>query len=109
MLSALLPFGAAAASDSRPATDAVRTSDVDIVTSDDNFFIRMTVDLSGYKRLERNREVIITPMIVAGADSLALPSLVVAGRSRYYLWLRQSSDRWPADKLYRASDGAVVD
>ncbi len=109
MLSALLPFGAAAASDSRPATDAVRTSDVDIVTSDDNFFIRMTVDLSGYKRLERNREVIITPMIVDGADSLALPSLVVAGRSRYYLWLRQSSDRWPADKLYRASDGAVVD
>lgn len=100
---------AAMASGLKVAPDAVKTSDVDVAVSDDNFFVRMTLDLSGYKPLERNREVIITPMIVDGADSLALPSILVAGHSRYYLWKRQSEKKWPADMLYRASDAAVVD
>ena len=89
-------------------TDAVEMRDIDVVHTDDNFFVKMTLDLTPYKKMESNREVILTPMIVAGADTLELPSVMVAGRARYYLWLRQNEKKHPADALYRASSTGAV-
>ncbi|MDE5568655.1 MAG: DUF3868 domain-containing protein [Muribaculaceae bacterium] len=91
------------------STDALQMRDIDVVHTDDNFFVKMTLDLTPYKKMESNREVILTPMIVAGADTLALPSLMVAGRARYYLWLRQNEKKYPADALYRASSAGTVE
>lgn len=99
----------AGASVGKVTPDAVKTADVDVAVTDDNFFVRMTIDLDGYRKMERNREVIITPMIVSDTDSLSLPSLLVAGHARYYLWLRQNEKKWPASKLYRASDVSAID
>lgn len=90
------------------STDALEMRDIDVVHTDDNFFVKMTLDLTPYKKMESNREVILTPMIVAGTDTLALPSLMVAGRARYYLWLRQNEKKYPADALYRASSTSTV-
>lgn len=97
-----------AAATPKVPTDAVEMRDIDVVHTDDNLFVKMTLDLTPYKKLESNREVILTPMIVAGEDSLALPSLMVAGHARYYLWLRQNEKKYPADALYRASSASTV-
>ena len=105
----LAGVSAAFASAEKVPVDAFRADSIDIVNTDNNLFVRMSLDLSAYRQLERNREVIITPVIVGGDDSLALPSVTVAGRSRYYYWLRQSSDRWPSATLRRASDAGVID
>lgn len=103
----LLPFQAGAR-DKVPA-GAVKVSDIDVAHTDNNFFVNMKLDLSGYKGMNHNREVLLTPRLVNGADTLDLPSLTVAGRDRYYLWYRQNKAKWPSESLYRAGKTAQVD
>lgn len=103
----LLPFQAGAR-DKVPA-GAVKVSDVDVAHTDNNFFVNMKLDLSGYKGMNHNREVLLTPRLVNGADTLDLPALTVAGRDRYYLWYRQNKAKWPSESLYRAGKTAQVD
>lgn len=89
-------------------TDAVKTTAVDITHSDENLFVKMDIDLTGYKGLNHNREVILTPVVAAQNDTLALPSIMVAGRSRYYHWLRESEGERPVEYLYRAGHAEMI-
>ncbi len=108
-LLAILACGSSFASSKRIATDAFAVTAADIARADDNLFVKIDLDLTGYKDLESNREVLIRPMLVAGSDTLALPDLAVAGHARYYYWLRKSEKSWPVQSLYRASRTAAVD
>lgn len=89
-------------------TDAVKVVDTDVARTDNNLFVKMAIDLSDYKGLQSNREVTITPMITAGQDTLRLEPIMVAGRNRYYLHLRQD-DKRPVKTLYRAGVAKVVE
>ena len=104
MAAAFMPAANAA---SEVPTDAVKATDIDIARTDDNLFLKMNLDLSGYDGMNRNREVTVTPMLVNGADTLRLPAVTVAGHARYYHWLRLNRDEWPAPALYKAKRGLV--
>lgn len=89
-------------------TDAVKVVDTDVARTDNNLFVKMDIDLSAYKGMQSNREVTITPLITAGEDTLRLEPIMVAGRNRYYLHLRQD-DKRPVKTLYRAGVAKVVE
>ena len=89
-----LGFVGAAASDKTP-TDAVRASNIDVARTENNLFVKMDLDLSGYSTLNSNREVTVTPMLVNKEDTLRLPALTIAGRSRYYLHIREGKRTGP--------------
>lgn len=86
----------------------VFASDIEIANNDENFFIKMNLELSDYKNMNSNREVIITPVLSNGSESLALPSVMVAGRNRYYHWLRENEKNRPTALLYRTGEHAKV-
>lgn len=104
MTAAFMP---AANAVSEVPTGAVRATDIDIARTDDNLFLKMNLDLSGYNGMDRNREVTVTPMLVNGTDTLPLPAVTVAGHARYYHWLRLNREEWPAPAIYKAKRGLV--
>ena len=53
----------------------------------DYLAVDMTLGLSSLD-VESNRAVLITPSLVSGTDSLALPSVAIYGRRRYYYYKR---------------------
>lgn len=77
----------------------VTVSNLDIAHNGEKLFISMNMDISGLN-LKSDHEVVLTPMLTTLDDTLRLPQLVVAGRNRYYVRLRnekQTEER----KLYR--------
>lgn len=106
LLALAISFNAAAAGD--VATDAVTATNVDVAHTDNNFFVRMQIDLSGYKGLNSNRDITITPTIAGASDTLRLKPIMVAGRARYYLHLRQSENKRAVKDLYRAGKAGLV-
>ncbi|MDE6370274.1 MAG: hypothetical protein K2K92_02150, partial [Duncaniella sp.] len=109
LLAAAMCLPAGLRASSGVPTDAVKVVNSDVAHTDDNFFIKMAIDLAGYKGLDSNRDITITPMIVSGADTLALEPLMVAGRARYYLHLRQSENSRDVKQLYRAGKAQTID
>ena len=69
------------------AANAQQTEDLRIVRSDGSLVVEMGIDLSGME-VESNRAVLLTPVMVNGADSLELSSVGIYGRRRYYYYLR---------------------
>ena len=69
MAAAFMP---AANAVSEVPTDAVKATDIDIARTDDNLFLKMNLDLSGYDGMNRNREVTVTPMLVNGGRTRPL-------------------------------------
>ena len=108
LLAAACAPAAAFAAD-QVATDAVRIIKSDVARTDDNMFVKMDLDLSDYKGMKSNREVTITPMLVSGTDTLALDPIMVAGRNRYYLHLRQDENKRQVRTLYRAGVAKTVE
>lgn len=47
-------------------------------------------------------------MLVNKEDTLRLPALTIAGRSRYYLHIREGEEDWPSPALYKASKNLTV-
>ena len=70
-------------------------------------FISMDLDVSALK-VSSNREVMFTPSLNKGEHRLELPSVMVAGRNRYYHHLRNESIVNP-DKLYRNGEQALIE
>lgn len=102
----LVCAGTASAKD--VATDAVSAGNVDVAHTDNNFFVRMDIDLSGYKGLNSNRDITITPLLAGASDTLRLDPIMVAGRARYYLHLRQSENSRPVKQLYQAGKANTI-
>lgn len=104
---ALLPLCHVPAAVAQTLMDGrVNMRDVAVSRNDDKLFVSMDIDVSALN-VSTNREVILTPQITAGADTLDLPAVMVAGRSRYYLHLRNGVQ--PAGtELYRSGKTSVI-
>ncbi len=84
-----------------------QVSNLDIARTEGNLFVSMNVDWSGLE-IKGNREMFFTPVLCFGEKTLTLPSILVAGRNRYYHHLRSKS----ADStvmLYRRSEVTAMD
>lgn len=87
--------------------ERVTVSNLEVSRTDSTLFVAMDVDVSGLE-VKTNREVFLTPSLKKGADSLALPSLLIAGRNRYYHHLRNGL-KDETVKLYRHGEDSVIE
>ena len=65
----------------------IMISGLDVARTDGNLFVSMDMDLSSLN-LKTDRELIVTPVLYTGTDSLSLSPVVIAGRNRYFHHLR---------------------
>ena len=85
--------------------DSVRIEDLRMERNGNYLTIQMNVVLTGMK-IESNRAVLLTPSIMQeGTDTLALPSIGLYGRTRYYQYVRGDGTlSGPDEDAYRASE-----
>ena len=108
-------YGAAAQTDARHGGTAVSGA---VMERDGKLLsVRMTVE-TGKLGVPSNRATLITPIIVKGKDSLALPSVGIYGSRRYYFYMREGGSMLSGkgETSYRSADapdtvayGTVVD
>ena len=84
--------------------DGVRVESLRMERNGGYMEVTMSVVTDGMQ-VEANRAVLLTPSIAQGADSLALPSIGVYGRTRYYQYSRGDEGMLsgPDETVYRAS------
>lgn len=68
----------------------VTVDNLDIARTEGNLFISMEVNISDLE-VKMNREMVLTPVLRQGKDSLRLPEMIIAGRSRYFYHQRNDS------------------
>lgn len=90
------------------AVSAAGAQEVDTLRfarSDGYMVVDMGLDLSELE-VESNRAVLLTPVVVNGADSLKLASVGIYGRRRYYYYVRngESMLSGPDEMTWKASD-----
>ena len=85
--------------------EGVRVDDLHMERNGNYLEVRMNVVTDGLQ-VENNRAVLLTPSIVQeGTDSLALPSIGIYGRTRYYQYVRgEGLLSGPDEDAYRASE-----
>ena len=85
--------------------EGVRVDDLHMERNGNYLEVRMNVVTDGLQ-VENNRAVLLTPSIVQeGTDSLALPSIGIYGRTRYYQYVRgEGLLTGPDEDAYRASE-----
>lgn len=112
ILTALLGLGTAAgaqtANTSPTGTDIVQGVDVSGLSLKHNgnrMDVAMHMDLSRLD-VSPNRAVLLTPLLANGGDTLALTSIGVYGRRRYYFYVRngESMLSGPDEMTYRTSE-----
>ncbi|MBP3355612.1 MAG: DUF3868 domain-containing protein [Rikenellaceae bacterium] len=107
LLLALALFATCGAGAQSLLEGTVRIAEPTVSRTDGKLFVSMEILLENLQ-LATNRELFITPAIMAGSDSVALPAVTVAGRNRYFQHLR--NDLNPADAmLYRLSQTERVE
>lgn len=104
----ILAFAVPAKAAVNVPTDAVKVVSSDVSHTEDNFFIKMAIDLSGYKSLNNNRDITITPILAGESDTVYFHPVMVAGRARYYLHLRQNGIISASGNLYRAGKAGII-
>lgn len=77
-------------------------SQLDIRKEGKDLLVEMTLDAQKLK-LKSNREIVYTPMLVNGSDTLRMRSFSIAGRNRYYSHLR-ADDNKKEPAAYRAGE-----
>ena len=84
--------------------DGVRVESLRMERNGGYMEVTMSVVTDGMQ-VDANRAVLLTPSIAQGADSLALPSIGVYGRTRYYQYSRGDEGMLsgPDETVYRAS------
>ena len=114
LLCILLPLAGVCAANSQERTGDITLADgrvpvrnLAVSRSGDNLFVSMDIDISGLS-VKTNREVILTPSLTDGTDSLVLPSVMIAGRNRYYHHLRNGLESENA-LLYRIGKSDVIE
>lgn len=80
-------------------------SSYDVSRNGDSISLSMTISTDA--GMKSDREVLVTPVIrsLESADTLALKSVLIAGRSRYYANIRHGID---PSSIYKASDDVSV-
>lgn len=114
LLCVLLPLAGVCAANSQERTGDITLADgrvpvrnLAVSRSGDNLFVSMDIDVSSLA-LKTNRELVLTPVLGGGADSLVLPSVMIAGRNRYYHHLRNGLDS-ETTSLYRIGKSDVIE
>lgn len=87
---AMTMFGTFAVSASA-SVPGVTVREAGMTREADNMVVNMLLDLNELK-VKSNRAVLLTPVIINGADSVCLPSVGVYGRTRYYQYQRESGN-----------------
>lgn len=72
--------------------EGVSTRNATVTRDGSNVLIDMDLDLTDLK-VKSTEAVLITPYLVNGKDSLALPAVGVYGRQRYYYYLRKGDGK----------------
>lgn len=87
------------------AVDGVSVSGVNLTHDGKYMSVDMTLGLEELK-VDGNRAVLLTPLLVNGADSVELPSVGVYGRRRYYFYVRNGESMLTGkeEMSYKASD-----
>lgn len=84
----------------------VKVLNLDAARNEGRLFVTMDLDVTGLD-VATNREVYFTPVLRTATDSVALPSVLIAGRNRYYHHLRNGiADERTA--LYREGEATVI-
>lgn len=87
----------------------IRLSDISMTVDEVNNNVRVRLDLAveDYK-IGSNREIILTPMLIADdmTDSLMLDEIIVAGRNRWYQYLRDGMLDGGDSNIFRAGKKA---
>jgi hypothetical protein len=107
----LIAAGLSAAPAAAQVAGTVKADNVVMERNGNLMKVDMDVNLSQLK-VKSNRAVVVTPCIVSGSDTLALKSVSVYGRRRYYYQLRNDAASLTGDATtaYRASKApATVD
>ncbi|MDE5976377.1 MAG: DUF3868 domain-containing protein, partial [Muribaculaceae bacterium] len=98
-LFAILALGLTAYTAAADGNIAIKS--VDVARNGSQIDLKMSLDASNLK-LDKNKELIYTPMIVNENDTLRMPSFTVAGRNRWYGHLRNDKAYDPS--LYRSGE-----
>lgn len=77
---------------SEQAIEGVVAKKATVTRDGSNVVVDMNLDLSDMK-VKSTRAVLVTPWLVNGKDSLALPSIGIYGRQRYFYYLRKDNGR----------------
>lgn len=102
-IATVMTLGATAQTADRQAETAV--SDVVMERNDKLLTVKMSVK-PGKINVSNNRATLITPIIIKGTDSLALPSVGIYGSRRYYFYVREGRSMLsgPDELTYRATE-----
>ena len=65
----------------------IAISNLSVFRAEDKLFVSMDIDVSAVE-VKSNREQILTPSLVTEDNGFTLPSVMLAGRNRYYYHLR---------------------
>ena len=82
MISALALNGSAY-SEVDLAGGGIRMENISVEKSERTLFVKMDIDVSGLK-VKSNQEVWMRPSLTSVDDTLRLPSVMLAGRNRYF-------------------------
>ena len=85
----------------------VAVRELAVSRSEDKLFISMDIDVDALK-IGSNREVILFPSLTGESEILSLPSVMIAGRNRYYHRLRNGIEP-SVTALYRNGEVSVVE
>lgn len=104
-MAASLVYGTAAAQTIMEGS--VPIGNLSVSRSEGKLFISMDIDISEFE-VRSNREVTFTPKISSQEDSVFLPSVMVAGRNRYWHHIRNGSIQ-EGTELHRTSESGLIE
>ena len=84
----------------------VAVKKLDVARNEGNLFVTMDLDLTALD-LKSNHEIVLTPTLTGIKDTLELPQVLVAGRNRYYSYIR-NADKLAGRELYRIGKDRAV-
>lgn len=84
----------------------VTIKELDVARNEGTLFVTMDMDVEAL-RLKSNHEMVLTPALVTVDKTVAMPSVVVAGRNSYYHYLR-NGEQLGGRGLYRAGKTGTI-
>lgn len=86
----------------------VKVNGLQVAKNDSSLFVSMTFDVTEAGAIGTNRQLLLTPALVAGTDTVRLSDVLLAGRNRWYAYQRNPK-RMQGASLYRAGDTRQIE
>lgn len=84
----------------------VTIKELDVARNEGTLFVTMDMDVEAL-RLKSNHEMVLTPALVTVDKTVAMPSVVVAGRNSYYHYIRNEK-QLGGRELYRSGKTGTI-